>query len=682
MSKHRDLWLGIALAVLAALVFAPAITGSWIFDDHALIEQNARVHTLGAAGSWFGSDFWSGVSVANRLQYWRPLISATYAIDWQLSGGSPAWFHLTNLVVHALVAVLAFVTLRRWTASSWAAFAAAAVWAVHPTKAENVAWISGRTDVVCAAFVLVALLGIARRLRGAWRTGLVLEIAGTAGAYMAKELAIVLPVLAAVEAWAAAGRPAIDRALIRPVARAAAPQAVVAAVYLVAHSVWLPIAAPAPLGLVDHARTVLETYGRFIALTFAPHALSVQQALVRTHDGAFVFSGAYVALGALAALVTLAAIVVARRRFPAACVGVAVFALTLVPTLNIARTNQHTLVAERFLYIPTLGLALVLAAALARRRRYVAIVTGAVIAALAMLALSRAADFGNETAFWDRELALHPDSPAGLEFVLTTEVQQHALAQISDATERDHDQGAFAADVVEIFARSSSDHDGVAELVQACDELLAPAHPTTLVHALGVTVTIDTGPAYRPQTVRIQLARAELAGRLGDLASARAAATEASTACDGCAAATLALARVQAREAALGPPAAADAGFQRALEIAGPLDERARILEARKAAAAVAGSHGAAQLQQRATELSAVGLWGAAYAVLEPRFGEITRDPRASASLAKLAFRAGELIDAVDALAVAIPAAEIRPTLERWATETGWITSASGPRSP
>ena len=73
---------------------------------------------------------------------------------------------------------------------------------------------------------------------------------------------------------------------------------------------------------------MLETYGRFIALTFAPHALSVQQALVRTHDGAFVFSGAYVALGALAALVTLAAIVVARRRFPAACVGVAVFALT------------------------------------------------------------------------------------------------------------------------------------------------------------------------------------------------------------------------------------------------------------------------------------------------------------------------------------------------------------------
>ena len=706
-ATRRDLYFALALAVLAALVFAPALGGPWIFDDHPLIEGNAQVHSLSHAASWFTTDFWSGIEVANRLRYWRPLITATYAVDWQISGGHALQFHITNTLAHVGVTLLVFATLRRWTTASWAAFAAAALWAVHPTKAENVAWIAGRTDVLCMLFLLVAAAGMARRHRGALAAGLALEALGTVGAYMCKEQAVILPVFAAVEAWVALGRPPLDRAAARPLLRAIVPQTAVAIAYIAIRAVVMPIASPATLSLGDHARAVLETYGRFLGLVFAPHALSIQHALVRPHDGSFVYSTPYIALGAAGFVATLALIVALRRRAPAVSVGLAFWLATIAPTLNIAQTAQQTLVAERFLYVPTLGLALVLAVgllalpALARRRAL--LLLAAVALALTAVGVSRAADFGEENAFWNRELRLHPDSSAGIEYVIQVAIQHHLLEQIADLTDRDKDQAAFGADILDLFTATAPDRDPTTlrDLDAAAAAMLAHTQPQTKLVAFGVTVVIDMGPSFAHDLVaveaRIHAARAELAARRKDPATAQAEAAAEARACGNCAHATRTIALAEARAAALGPPAAADAGFARALAVLGPeIDTplprkpvvttlsdddkatgelRARIAEARRAAAAIAQTHGAAQLQARASELSALGLWGAAYKVLQPRFGEITMLSHASTSFAKLAFRAGETADAADALASAMPATEIRGVLEGWAREIGWIAA-------
>ena len=713
-ASRRDLYFALALAVLAALVFAPAIGGPWIFDDHPLIESNAQVHTLAAAKTWFTTDFWYGIDVANRLRYWRPLITATYAIDWHISGGHPLQFHITNTLAHVGVTLLAFATLRRWTSTSWAAFAAAALWAVHPTKAENVAWIAGRTDVLCMLFLLVAAAGMARRHRGALAAGIALEALGTTGAYMCKEQAVILPVFAAVEAWVALGRPPLDRAAVRPLLRAIVPQTAIAVGYMAVRAVVMPIASPATLSLGDHARAVLETYGRFLSLVFAPHALSIQHALVRPQNGAFVYSTAYVVLGAVGFLATLALIVALRRRAPAVSLGIAFWLATIAPTLNIAQTSQQTLVAERFLYVPTLGLALVLAVALAAlpalARRRALLLLAAVALALTAVGVSRAADFGEENAFWNRELRLHPDSSAGIEYVITVAVQHHLLEQIADLTDRDKDQATFGADILDLFTATVPDRDPtiLRDLDAAAAAMLAHTQPQTKLVAFGVTVVIDMGPTFAhdlvPVEARIHAARAELAARRKDPATAQSEAAAEARACGNCAHSTHTLALAEARAAALGPPAAADAGFARALVLLEPpmIDEappprapsvpdpapaisfddakanaelHARIAEARKAAAALSQTHGAAQLQARASELSALGLWGAAYKVLQPRFGEITMLSHASSSFAKLAFRAGETADAADALAAAMPATEVRGVLEGWAREMGWIAA-------
>src|SRR5436305_2326396 len=171
-----------AIAGIAVIVFSPSITGGWIWDDHPLIADNPYLHSWHHLPRWFTTDFWNVseevVRFASRILYWRPAVSASYALDWQLGGGSPVFFHVMNLAYHALAAVLAFVALRRWIGGAVVPAAAAAVlFAIHPAKTESVAWISGRTDILCLIAILVACEGIARRRRGDVRSGLAIEVA-------------------------------------------------------------------------------------------------------------------------------------------------------------------------------------------------------------------------------------------------------------------------------------------------------------------------------------------------------------------------------------------------------------------------------------------------------------------------------------------------------------------------
>ena len=684
---------------VAVLAFLPSLAGGWIHDDHPLIEHNTYVHSLSWWPHWLTHDFWAvdggseEVLATGRMMYWRPAISFSYAVDWTLSGGATVWFHAVNLAAHAAVAVLAFFTLRRWLRGhTLPALLAALVFAVHPTKAESVAWIAGRTDVFCMLAVLVATAGVARRLRRE-PFGLPLEIAGTALAYLCKEQAIVLPAFVVIEAWIALDGPPLDLAFVRRALRAAAPQIVLALVYIGIRSALMPLRPPGvpslPLG--DHVLAVTETFGRFFTLTFAPHELSIQQGLVTTVQGELQHSMAYVVIGLVGLAVLVGAAFASRRRFPGATLGIGIFLATLVPTANVIYTGMTTLVSERFLYLPSFGLAWVAGAVVARlparAARSAQAVLLALVAAACAIAMQRAADFADEDAFWARELALHPGSSDARQHLISRSMEtkhyRRALREVlamQEALAR-HDMSApvaieIAYQVALVTSNLVPDLDATS--LRAIDafagELLTGHVPEARLDVPGVKYALKLDPAKHQDRIedlraRLWTLRSQLATRLGDAEAAVAHIARAKEACSRCTSVTIveavALARAGRYDDGLTALASHDA--DRAIELT-----RTRLQEALVHRDRSLTATGPVALKEHAQELASLELWGAAYQVLAPHAEELKRAPEASMGFAELAFRAGTPEVATAMLEGRVPASEIPALLDEWAGKMGW----------
>ena len=97
---------------------------------------------------------------------WHPLTVLSHMLDCQLFGLKPWGHHLTNVLLHALNAVLVFVLLRQMTGATWRSLLVAALFALHPLRVESVAWVAERKDVLSGCFGLLALIFYARYAEG------------------------------------------------------------------------------------------------------------------------------------------------------------------------------------------------------------------------------------------------------------------------------------------------------------------------------------------------------------------------------------------------------------------------------------------------------------------------------------------------------------------------------------
>jgi hypothetical protein len=154
------------LSVACFLAFAPALHGSFVWDDVDILLTNAGIASLG----------WANIRWMFTTLYctsYQPLGWLAYALIYRVSELDPWAFHMTSLVLHCAVVSLFFLALRRLLekagakAAGWAAAAAALLFAVHPLQASTVAWATEIPDQFSTALFLAAVwsyLGGARRL--------------------------------------------------------------------------------------------------------------------------------------------------------------------------------------------------------------------------------------------------------------------------------------------------------------------------------------------------------------------------------------------------------------------------------------------------------------------------------------------------------------------------------------
>ena len=198
MTRRALPWLvlGLILAGTAA-TYRGVVEHDFVLDDKHTVRDNPSIRSLTLAGQWLSSPY--AVSGARGNQNYRPVLMASYAVDYALWGEGPSGFHVTNLLIHGGVVFLAFVLGRRLWGHDGAGVIAAGVVALHPVNAEVVNYVTARSSSLMALFVLGAVWAYDRAVvegRRAWAVmacGLGLLAMGT------KESAVVLPVL--IMAW-------------------------------------------------------------------------------------------------------------------------------------------------------------------------------------------------------------------------------------------------------------------------------------------------------------------------------------------------------------------------------------------------------------------------------------------------------------------------------------------------
>jgi tetratricopeptide (TPR) repeat protein len=390
----------LAVAALAVAAFARTLGFGLVWDDPKLLSVMAERLGSGGLAGLLESDF--RLDPAIPLGFYRPVTMLSLLLDRAVGGGAAWPFHLTSVALHALASVLVFRLLLRLGAGSLPALGAAALFAAHPVHVESVAFVSGRTDLLAAVFVLGATLTWLRDRRAEGPVRALRVAAGSAlfalGS-LSKEVALVLP--AALIAWDAllggASPGWRSRGRVAWLAGFGAALALVLLLRFGVAGVPLGGGAPAP-PLGERLAALPAVLGFALRLLVLPWPLSPYHTPDQLQPDALTL--------AAAGLLLAAWVLLAPRRWQRA--GLLSLAWTvgfLLPSSGIA-THAGAAFAERFLYLPSAGLpVLVLAVqglpAATRSRAATRIAAG-----LGALALAGAAACVAESANWRNEESL------------------------------------------------------------------------------------------------------------------------------------------------------------------------------------------------------------------------------------------------------------------------------------
>jgi tetratricopeptide (TPR) repeat protein len=355
--SRGPLVLGLALVLLTLLVYRDAPSFQFVnFDDGLYVTSNRHVQN---GLTWEGF-LWAWQ--ANVASNWHPLTMLSHMLDCELYGLNPRGHHLTNLLLHLANVWLLFEVLRRMTGRLGESAFVAALFGLHPTHVESVAWIAERKDVLSGLFFLLTLGAYHRWVRGRTPRRYVLVALLLACGLLSKPMLVTLPcVLLLLDVWPL-GRlrfAEIHSARdlwqgLRPLLVEKIPLFVLSAASS-AVTVYAQQGSLATLEAVSVGRRVgnaLVSYVLYIGKSFWPAKLAAFYPL----PGAVPLDKA---LGAATLLLVITALVVWRlRRSPFLATGWFWFLGMLVPVIGFVQVGRQAM-ADRYTYLPSIGLFLV-----------------------------------------------------------------------------------------------------------------------------------------------------------------------------------------------------------------------------------------------------------------------------------------------------------------------------------
>ncbi|HKW19304.1 MAG TPA: tetratricopeptide repeat protein [Terriglobales bacterium] len=406
------------MASFSFLLYCGSLAFNFVWDDRKQIIENVALRTWHRVPTFFTANVWALTDPHKPANYYRPLFLLWLKINYSLFGLSPAGWHFMSVLLQALVTVQVFCLARRLLRDEIPAGIAALIFAVHPVHIESVAWLSGVTDPLVAAFMLAATLlflrsfdASARSRWPAYAGSLVFAVL----ALLSKEIAIALPVLLIVTSaatrekleWVRLGKCVTPFFLLT--------LAYVAVRHFALHGFmhsndgyalrWVLLTLPSVVAF--YARQLLAP------LWMSPYA---DVYWVRVADlGRFWIP---LVICCFLVIAGMAACVVAenRRRLLALYAWII---LPLLPALYIPVFPPSELVHDRYLYVPSVGfcvLAVLAAGRVAQKvpRRTLSLATGVALVALCVVTFRGELSWDNEILLYKRAALVAPHNEGAL----------------------------------------------------------------------------------------------------------------------------------------------------------------------------------------------------------------------------------------------------------------------------
>jgi tetratricopeptide (TPR) repeat protein len=356
IAKHRDqpepagrprsdFWICLVLLATSFAVYAPVRHFDFVnFDDPEFVRDNPHLRG-GLTAESVAWAFTSGES-AN----WFPVTRLSHVLDAQFWGRRSGPQHLTSVLFHALAVLCLFAFLRRASGERWPSALVALLFALHPLHVESVAWVAERKDVLCAFFWFLALWAYARYAERPGAGRYLLVLFPFCLGLMAKPMIVTLPfVLLLLDVWPLRRRPGLWEKV--PFLALSAGGAL--ATYVVQQrSGAVGALAAYPFGL--RVENALVSYVVYIGKMFWPSRLAVFYPYPRDIP-AWQTALAAVALAGISILVLRC-----FRIYPYLAVGWLWYLATLAPVIGLVQAGEQAR-ADRYMYVPMAGLAIMLA---------------------------------------------------------------------------------------------------------------------------------------------------------------------------------------------------------------------------------------------------------------------------------------------------------------------------------
>lgn len=362
-AAHPQLVFALLSALWVLLLYRNALRSPFVYDDISQVQQNtALLSWRGVLRYWLHAVPFTSTFLGSGGSYYRPLYWLSLGVDRSIWGLHAAGFHLTNLALHWLNGLLAFILWRRLRISLLISAAASLLWLCLPINSEVVIWTAARAYSLMACALLLALLCAQWYLRSRRAAALALYfIAGLCALLAHEEGILLLPLtLLLVYFTTADDHPT---GLPKPPPPRAAWTLCVTAIAAAAVYLLLRHAAGGKSGSgPSSALAIGLAFLKYLAWVVLPIRMSVE----RSTDLP-VSRVSLAAIGALLlVLLFLGGIVWLRKRSREAATGLLWMAVALLPFCGIVFIYQG--MAERFDYLASLGLTLAVAALAYRER--------------------------------------------------------------------------------------------------------------------------------------------------------------------------------------------------------------------------------------------------------------------------------------------------------------------------